>query len=491
MTVLVSRGGLVPARKGFPFPTSLPVSKGPSGGYIPLLRGEGLAHTYEGIYKSQPWVYAVVNKLAYGIARLPFKVYEELEGDSRQRARGNDLDRLLRSPGGRRSSFDLKLDIAGSLLIHGNALVLKSRESEGAPPNELWVVPWRLVETIEDERGIIGYSILIGAETYAIAPRDVVHYRFFKGISPIEPLRRTLALEDAAMTYQGNNFLNGITPRGAFVTDRDVNEKSAERLRAELSQMYAGVDNAGRFGVLGNGFKWEQMGQSAVDADLINQRRLSREEVCGAYDVSPVLVGILDRATFSNVEELHKSLYVDAIGPKLTLIEETTQTQLIDEEPAWDGYFVEFDTNEVLRPDPEARFRAYLMAQQSSTLTVNERRKLENLPPIDDPAADTVFMPVNMVAVGQGPSPAPADSNSTEVPALPDGASMAQELLTQAVKEAQTINISVPEKRVKSRRIERDTQGNIVRIVEEADEFVKANRVVRDENGNIAEIIEE
>jgi hypothetical protein len=112
-------------------------------------------------------------------------------------------------------------------------------------------------------------------------------------------------------------------------------------------------------------------------------------------------VGILDRATFSNVTELHKALYTDALGPRLTLIEEAFQTWLVDAEPSWDGLFVEFNTNEVLKADPAQRFQTHLVAQQAGVTTINERRRAENLPAIDDPLADAVMVPLNMLPVGK------------------------------------------------------------------------------------------
>lgn len=411
MTAIVSGGRYVAQRKAYPLPTSATtLTIGPTAGYIPLLRGESLALTYEGIYRTQPWVYAVVNKQVFGIARIPLHTYEVNADDARSRARGNTLDRLLRNPAPRVSGYDFKAQLAWSLLIHGNALYVKARTTEGAEPSELWHVPWRYVAPVTDERGILAYEIhTSAAETVLLDPTQVVHYRLTPdGTSPLEPLRRTLALEDATMTWQGTNLRNGVTPRGAFVTDQKIREEVIPRLRTELESLYAGPENAGRVGILDSGFRWQPMGMSAVDAALIDQRKLSREEVCAAYDVPPPLVGILDRATFSNIDTLHKALYVDTLGPKLVLIEDTTQVQLIDDEPAWDGFYVEFDTGELLRPDIEARMRAYQLGQQSATFTINERRKFENLPPIDDPVADTVLIPLNMKAVGiEEPEPEP------------------------------------------------------------------------------------
>lgn len=474
MSIVYSNGRptVVRGAKSFPLPTSPSVSTGPSAGFIELLRGDGAATTYDFMYKSQPMVHAVINKLVYGISRLPIYTFlDSPETNSRERVVNHELPRLLRRPFTRGSSFDLKCHFALDLHKHGNALVLKARDNgPGSTPTELWPIPWRNVEVIEDERGPIGYQIAIGIEKYYVGPEEVIHINLPGGVSPMAPLRRTLALEDAAMTWQGESLRNGVTPRGAFVTDQKIDQASIPALRAELEKLYAGADNAGRFGIFDKGLKWEQMGHSAVDAELISQRKLSREEVCAAYDVPPPLVGILDNASLNNVIELRKALF-DAIASKLVLIEEAIQSQLIDSEPAWDGLFIEFNTSELLRPDPETRARTYLMEQQSSTTTINERRQNAGYPRIDDPAADTVFVPLNMNPVGVAPlADAPIEGDPGGTPE--QGQTSTEQMinaLTASISSlpAPVIHVNVPAEKPKSKSVERDANGNITRIVEE------------------------
>lgn len=414
-------GGVIAARNAYPFPTSAPRETAPNRGRIALLDQLGRTMTYEAMFRTQPWVYAVVTKQVYALGRTPLKTYVMGDDDERQRAeRGNPLDMLLRRPWGRGSSaWKFKVHIIWDLLIHGQALLVMGGKA-GAPPTELWPVPWRNVITIEDESGILGFKVRLPSGDYFVDPGRVVHFELPGRVSPLEPLRRTLAVEHAALTWQGENFRNGITPRGAFTTDQTLNERTLPRLRAELETLYAGPENAGRFGMFDQSLKWTQMGTSAIDAALIDQRKLNREEVCGVYDVPPTSVGILDRAIMGNVRELRKQVYVDAVGPKASLIEITINADIVWEVPAWDGYFVEFDLNTILRPDPEARARAHLMEQQASTSTINERRRRENLPAIDDPVADTVLIPVNMTPVGvESPTPAPAPG-APPAPALND-----------------------------------------------------------------------
>lgn len=417
MTVIISGGQRRPIpAKAYPFPTGSVTSQAHTPNLIALLRGDGQTATYEYVFRSQPTLHAVVMKIVYGIARNPLKSYQYgLDGESRERDRTSDLARLLRRPYPFGSEFGLKSALALDAHVHGHALAMKVRErGAGSTPIELWPVPWRHVQVIRDEHEqILGYNVSVGFEQYSVGREEVVHISL-PGGSPIESLRSTLALEDASQNYQAENIRNGITPRAAFVTDQRLADNVIPRVREELTKMYAGSENAGKAMLLDQGLKPERLGVTPVDMDLISQRKLSREEVCAAYDVAPTLLG-LERGTYASVSEYRKALY-DAIATKLVLIEDTLQAQLVDPEPAWDGLFVEFDTNELLRPDPEARARMHMLNQQSGTNTVNERRRAENLPPIEDPAADTVLMPVNMVPVGPSTSTPPTSASPAGTP---------------------------------------------------------------------------
>jgi HK97 family phage portal protein len=392
-------------RKEFPLPAGAVYNYGTTNGNVPLLRGDMIAATYQGIYESQPIVYAVVNKLVYGVARNPIVVQQTLEDGTRVSVGVNTLSDLLRNPFPRGSEFDIKAHLGLSAFIYGHALLLKYRPGPGQAPTELWPINWRNVQYVSDERGVIGYSVTVGGITSQVGPEDVVHVRLVGG-SPMEPLRRTVALEDAAATWQGESLRNGVTPRGAFTSDNRIHDNVLPRLREELTKLYAGPENAGRAAILEGGLKWQQIGLSAADAQLIDQRRFSREEVCAAYDVPMTLLGIQGAgpgfSAYTNVAEYRRALH-DAIAARLTLIEDSMNAQLIRPELEWDGLSVRFDTNDLLRPDPEARARMHMLTQQASTTTINERRSIEGLPRIDDPVADTVFMPVNMVPVGAEP----------------------------------------------------------------------------------------
>lgn len=470
MTVIQSQGRFAPVVKQYPFASNVTYSYGASAGFAPLLRGDA-ATTYEALFETQPILYAAVMKRVKGIARNPLKAYQYgLDGESRDRVRSHPVAQIIKRPHPYGSEFGWKAAIAKDLNLHGNALAFKVREQgAGSTPKELWPVPWRFVTVYRDEhRNVLGFEVSITGETYVVGREEVVHWEL-PGGSPLASLRRTLALEDAAQTYQGENIKNGVAPRTAFTTEGRLPENTIPRLRAELEKLYTGADNAGRVGIFDQGLKPNVIGMSPVDMDLISQRKLSRDEVCAVYELAPALLG-LEHGTFNSTSEYRRALY-DSIATDLVLIEETFQSQFVDPEPAWDGIFCEFDTNELLRPDPETRARIHMLSQQSSTTTVNERRRFENLPPIDEPAADTVFMPQNMLPVGDPIAPTePTDDAGTPEQGL--GQLVVSEALTSAFRDAlkdlpaPVVNVALPDV-AKARRIERDHAGNITRIIEE------------------------
>jgi HK97 family phage portal protein len=428
VTVIVS-GGRPRSAKSYPFPTAGPGTTVRTPNLLELLRGDGRIATFEGIFRTQPMLHAVVMKLVYGIARNPLKSYTYGDGDSRERDRTSELALLLRRPYPGGSQFKLKAYTALDLHVHGHALNVKVRRNgPGSTPKELWPVRWKFVDPVRDRHeNILGYIVNIGGERLPLGVDDVIHYEL-PGGSPIESLARTLALEDASQEYQANSIRNGITPRAVFSSEQQLNDKVVERVHKEIGAFYAGVDNAGKAMILEMGLKPDEIGKTPVDLALIDQRKLSRDEVCAAYDVAPALLG-LERATQASASELRKGLY-DSIATKLVLIEETIQAELVDPEPAWDGLFQEFDTWELLRPDPEAQARADMLSQQSSSTTVNERRKARNLPPIDDPIADTVLLPANMTPLGVQ---APASAAGTPEQGATDPAFLVSKLTQDAM----------------------------------------------------------
>lgn len=380
-------------------------------GSVPLLTADGRTVSYARIYETQPWVAACVNLLAKQIARLPLKTFE-MVGDDRERARDHPLSVLLAAPGQRRSATDLKFLIGLDLLVQGNSLWWKKRgRGVGSTPDQLWHIDWRCLSVYISD-GVIEFFKYTGSDPSIpdyLAPSEVVHFAWETvgcpvGVSPLSQLGVTIRSEDAAQRYTESSFRNGARLGVAAILDKTVNADKAVRdgVRDEITLAHGGIDNSFKPIVLGGGVTdVKTLGnQTAVEAELIDQRKLNRDEIAAVYGAPQPLVGILDHATYSNVAEMHRMLYVTVLGPPLALIADRIGAQLIADEPTWvaDKVFCEFDLGEVLKGDTVERMRAYAIALVNGVLTLNDVRRMENLKPYVNKLADEPLIQVNNIA---------------------------------------------------------------------------------------------
>ena len=373
----------------------------------PFSQWDGSGGSYTALYETQPWVFANVNGLVRQVARLPLKVYERDSQNVKKPVSSGRLYDALQRPADRHGPVHLKTWLAFPPMLHGNGTIKKIRPRAGEPPIGFYPLDWRSMEAHEIEQGsqrIDYWRSTQFKKPSILFPDEVVHIAWWGtkgpiGVSPLKALGVTLRQERAAQRWQESIFRNAARPSGGVTLPEAVagDAELRRELKQDLAQLHQGAGNAGRPVVLPPGSKWEGFSHSAHDAELIEQRKLTREEIAAAYNMPQPLVGILDHATYSNVAEMHRMLYTTVLGPWLVLIEETFKAQAIDGEPAFEGQWVEFDLAEVLRGDTLKEAIALRNQVQTGILTINEARQIKNLPKIDHPDCDRPLIPTNNV----------------------------------------------------------------------------------------------
>jgi len=364
----------------------------------------GAGVSFGKLYETQPWVGIVINKIIRQVARLPLKVYEEGSQGQTARLKEGYLFDAVTKPARGRGPIDLKQWAMFPLLLHGNSGIGKTRRSPGAPPTGFEYFDWRCLEPPTEKKPFWVYRE--GSKKPRILQEDdVVHLAWLStkpgslGISPLFQLGVTIRIESAAQRYQEWSFRNSVRPSGGVKLPAGVvlDKETRAEIRADINRLYAGPENAGKPVLLPAGIEWEPMSHTAHEAELIDQRKLGREEIAAMYDIPPTMIGILDNATYSNIGEQHKMFFTDVLGPWLVMIEERLKAQAIDDEPAFEGQWLEFDLREVLRGDPVKESVAMKTELASGVLTINEGRDVLNRPRIDHPNADRPMVQANNV----------------------------------------------------------------------------------------------
>ena len=325
MTVLVSSTGeLVTAagtQTGLSKP-SVPLSQFGTGGAGGLdLIGDRVV-SYGEIYRTQWAVATAVHKIERQISRLPLKAYRRTADGDRERLRSGYLASLLGRPWTGGAATHLKQAIALPTLVHGNGLLRKVRQERAGAVTEFQPIPWERIRIHADPGGPVNvWEVTMPGVPRYLDPSEVIHFGFRGldgdlGVSPLRQLGTSLSIEDAAQRYQQSIMRNSARPPGALEMDEEFTGLTPEQkleamgaMRQDVDRLYAGPENAGVPIILPPGLAWKAVGHTAVEAELIEQRKIAREEVFACYDVSPPLVGLLER---SNVQQ-HRRASPDAL----------------------------------------------------------------------------------------------------------------------------------------------------------------------------------
>ncbi|EOL1183907.1 phage portal protein, partial [Escherichia coli] len=127
-----------------------------------------------------------------------------------------------------------------------------------------------------------------------------------------------------------------------------------------------------------NGAKYNPTTFSPVDAQTVEQLKMTAEIVCSVFRVPAYKIGVGQPPSSDNVEALEQQYYSQCLQTLIESIE-----LLLDEAlETGENESTEFDVTTLLRMDSERRMKTLGDAVKNTLLTPNEARKRENLPPL-------------------------------------------------------------------------------------------------------------
>jgi HK97 family phage portal protein len=226
----------------------------------------------------------------------------------------------------------------------------------------------------------------------AIPASEVIHDRMWCLYHPLVGLSPIFACGLAAtqgVNIQGNSskfFENMSRPSGILTAPGQISDETAARLKAAWTENYGG-DNIGKTAVLGDGIKYEAMSVNPVDAQMVEQLKLSGEMVCSAFHVPGYKVGVGSMPTYQNAEILNQIYYSDCLQVQIEAVEASLNEGLGLEKA---GYEVELDLDALLRMDSATQVKTLNEAIGGGWMKIDEGRQKRNLPPV--PGGDTPYM---------------------------------------------------------------------------------------------------
>lgn len=199
-----------------------------------------------------------------------------------------------------------------------------------------------------------------------------------RGVSIITAARNGLGTALAGDRAAARMFNNGALISGLVSSDDDVDEDEAKLIKEDLDVQVSGYENAGGVRFINRKLKFTPWTMTAADAQFLQSRAFSIEEIARWTGVPPHLLMQTDKQTSwgTGVDVQNQGLARFNLNGWTTRIEQALSRLLPN--TRW----VEFDYAGMERPTPEAEIQLILAQMSAGLLTKDEARALRNLPPL-------------------------------------------------------------------------------------------------------------
>ncbi|TDH35711.1 phage portal protein [Pseudohoeflea suaedae] len=370
-----------------------------------------------------PAVQAAVAFLSRTMATLPLHAYRTT--DTGAKKLGGKIGMVVHdAPNDNQDSFKFRQYFWQQVFTGGRGLAWIERAPQGV--EALW--PMDPTKTVIKRSGLkvtyeYGNQVYDAADVidvpYMLKPDGLGHY------GPVNLAAKAIQLALSMNDYGSNFFAGGGVPPLALTGPLPAGDEALKRAKAEIKRA---IDSAKQKGEpvfpIPAGYTLAPVGLDPAKGQMIEARRFQVEEIARAWQLPPVFLQDLTRATFSNAEQQDLHLVKHLIGQWAKAFEGECNLKMFGRTTR--SRYVEHNLDGLLRGDFVSRMNGYAQAIQNSIRTPDEVRQLENLPAMGEDAAKlhiqgaTVPLGSQNMGAQENPATPPANDNTNQ-----DGAAAA------------------------------------------------------------------
>ena len=372
-------------------------------------------------------VWSAVRLLSQDVATLPFKAVER-DGLDRnpvdpqpiwvETPNRNDLNA---------TGVDYLSQVCVSLLLDGNAFVWVTPNV--FRPTDLVVLNPLQVEIRRDGQGAISYAIKdeYNRDLNVLSSAELLHIPWvrrpgeLRGLSPVQIQEQTIGRGLAAQEASTRFFAQG-SLYGGFIKvprDTDLDADAIKKMLESIDRNHRGHRRSWLLGALTGGADFQQTMMTPNDTQLLETEKWIREQMGNAFGIPPFLMGSQEpgAVAYASTEQQGILYKQSAVRPITTRIERAHARLLPP------GQVMKFNLDGLLRADFKTRMEGYRELFQISSISADEIRAKEDMPPLPDGNGAVYWAPLNFAPVDQvlatplpadpaGPRPAPTSGGT-------------------------------------------------------------------------------
>lgn len=369
------------------------------------------------IWKSQPAVRRVVGYAARQFASVSWHAYKRVSDTDRRRMQKSEAERKLGQPSKHRSGFNLMETLLIDRLMYDRWCLLYLPAGRRSGPSRLVRVPPKLLDIQSNWLGeVTGVYILnptAGERNIDITDAPMAlswgwSAQTAGGVSMMTTLRETLLESRRSVQWRTQQWdtspkVSGVLQHQGHFKDPTTRDRFLQSWREWRDMPYGTAGTP----LLEDGMEYKELkGVTARDAQEIEGRRFTDEEVATAIGFPPELLGIRE-GTFSNLLALRQMLFGPVLGPYFVEFQAAFNAGLVQALDATPKLYVEADRETAMAGSFLEQAQTFSTLVGGPVMSVAEARARLNLEHKE--GTDDLIVPMNVTQGGQA---SPQDSGS-------------------------------------------------------------------------------
>lgn len=233
------------------------------------------------------------------------------------------------------------------------------------------------------------------------------------GLTPrgrITVAREAIGLGLSMQKYGGKYFKNGTNVGTILSHPAKLGDTAYKRLKDSLASQYTGADNAHKNMILEEGMTLTRANMSNEDSQFLESRKFQISDIARFFSVKPHMIGDLEKATFSNIEQQGIEAVTYCWRPRAVRFEQAINMQLIND----NSVYAEHNLDGLMQGDLKSQMDSWHIGVQDGIFNANEVREKLNMNKQPDDQGDIYFFPMNMINkkdVGKEPTEPTAETD--------------------------------------------------------------------------------
>lgn len=331
-----------------------------------------------------PAVLQAVRLISETCGSTPVKLYRDADG-SKEAAKDHPAYRLVHGRANEwTSAGQLRIDLTADAILHGAGYAVVDRAADGRPIFLRRLKPGSVQRRFEDSGEPFYLVTAASNRQLRFNLRDILYLPSFLDTSPVALGKEAIGLAMVLERHGSQFFGSGARPSGIISNEKPASGESGTKTISNMLKSWRAwkATSNGDPLILDAGWQYNQPIMTSTDAQFLENRIEQINEIARATGVPPTMLYSLDRATWSNSEQMAASFLQLCLRPWLDRWQDAYSAVLLTEDEQDDHYF-EFVIDDLQRADAAGRAEIFGKLVAMRAMTPNEVRAAMNLPAIE------------------------------------------------------------------------------------------------------------